>query len=129
MAKPKKKSKNKLTLAPVQGKSADELRWEMEGKPKLPLSDAERELLKRKLPFQFSVAELAMVLTVAAVSLAGYQWLPFPYYTAACGLASFGFLIASNIWSDGFLARFSRMSLVVLLTIYLICCVIVVVRG
>lgn len=126
---PKKKSKSRLRLLPAEGKSAEELRWDIEGRPKLPLSDAERESLKKQQPFQFSVGEIALLITIVALCLSGYSWIPFAFYTAICGAVSLLALLACNVWTEGFFGRFSRMLLAVVLSTYMVCCIVWVATG
>jgi hypothetical protein len=85
-------------VAPAEGKSLAQINLEQMPKPP-DADDAEPiDEEKSERPLQFSLRELLVLLTFAAIGLAIVRWLPAGYFAGASGLVAFIALLVGQFW-------------------------------
>ena len=89
----------KLEVAPVEGKSLAQINLEERPEPE-DRDDAELTGSENsERPLQFSLRDLLVLLTFAAIGLAIVRWLPAEYFAGASGFVAFIALLVARVWN------------------------------
>ena len=87
----------KLDVAPADGKSLAQINLEPLPDPEEIDDTAGGENSERHL--QFSLRDLLVLLTFAAIGLAIVRWVPAGYFAGASGLIAFVALLVARVWN------------------------------
>ena len=104
-------------IAPAEGPSRDDAERGLRDRVKLPLADADRELLAaRKRRIRFSLRELLATTTFIAIGAAGVTWLPPGMFAGLSGIVVLAMLLLVNLLED--VSRGFKVAVFALILIY-----------
>lgn len=107
-----------IRVAPAEAPSREEAERAMHERPKLPLSDADRQVIDDQTRrVRFNIRELLATTTVIAIGLAGVRWLPMGWFAGLSGIVVLAMLLALIFREH--VSREFRLVIVALIAVYL----------